>query len=196
MMTPDVYDHPVGHIELIETHISWVILTGDFAYKIKKPVDFGFLNFSTLEKRHRYCEQELQLNRRLAPEIYLDVVAITGTQNKPRISAAGDAFEYAVKMTQFPQSAQLDNMLAANELTPEHIDAIAHMVAEFHQTVEVADDSMDYGNKDMVYQPVEENFSQIKTHLDTDIYADKLETLGQWCRVEFSRLETVFENGF
>ena len=194
MMTPEVYDHPVGHIELIETHISWVILTGDFAYKIKKPVDFGFLDFSTLEKRHRYCEQELQLNRRLAPEIYLDVVAITGTQNKPRISAAGDAFEYAVKMRQFPQSAQLDNLLAAGELTPEHIDAIAQMVAKFHQTVEVADDSMDYGNKDMVYQPVEENFSQIKQHLDTDRYADKLETLDQWCRVEFSKLETVFEN--
>lgn len=194
MMNPEVYDHPVSHIELIETHISWVILTGDFAYKIKKPVDFGFLDFSTLEKRRRCCEQELQLNRRLAPEIYLDVVAITGTKDKPRISAEGDAFEYAVKMTQFPQSAQLDNMLTAGELEPEHIDAISHMVAEFHQTVAVANDSMDYGNKDLVYQPVEENFSQIKAHLDVDLYADKLETLAQWCGAEFRKLETIFEN--
>ena len=77
MLNPEVYDHPVNNIELIETHISWVLLTGSFAYKIKKPVDFGFLDFSTLEKRHNYCEAGLILNRRLAPDIYLEVVPIS-----------------------------------------------------------------------------------------------------------------------
>ncbi len=193
MLKPEVYDHPAKNIELIETHISWVILTGDFAYKIKKPVDFGFLDFSTLEKRHTCCLQELYLNRRLAPALYLDVVAITGTQSEPLISGVGKAFEYAVKMTQFPQSAQLDHMLTAGKLNTEHIDSIAHMVAEFHQTTDIADDSQAFGNEDMVYQPVEENFTQINEHLDTAPYKDKLAALVQWCNAEFISLKPVFK---
>ena len=193
MLTPEVFDHPVSHIELIETHISWVLLTGEFAYKIKKPVNFVFLDFSTLEKRHECCEQELRLNRRLAARIYLEVVSITGTPSRPQVSGDGDIFEYAVKMRQFPQSVQLDNMLAAEKLTADHIDAIARMVARFHQTTEVSDDSMDFGNKQMVYQPVEENFSQIKENLDNGLHTDKLDLLAKWCSAEFSRLEAVFE---
>lgn len=192
MLTPDVYDHPVTNIKLIETHISWVILTGDFAYKIKKPVNFGFLDFSTLEKRRTCCEQELLLNSRLAAEIYLQVVTINGTQNKPRIAGDGETFEYAVKMMQFPQSAQLDNMLAAGELTPTHMDAIAQMIATFHQTVPCADDVMHYGDNDAVYQPVEENFKQIDQHLDTQPYSLELTTLSQWNRTEFKKLAPVF----
>ena len=140
MLKPEVYDHPVEFLELIETHISWVVLTGKFAYKIKKPVNFGFLDFSTLEKRLVCCEHELRLNRRLAPALYLDVVSITGPYDKPVVSGDGEVIEYAVKMTQFPQSSQLDHMLAAGKLTTLHIDALAHMVANFHQLIQVADD--------------------------------------------------------
>ena len=86
MLSPDVFNHPADQIELIETHISWVILTGKFAYKIKKPVNFGFLDFSTLEKRKQFCEQELTLNRKLASEIYLDVVSINDNAHKAIIS--------------------------------------------------------------------------------------------------------------
>jgi aminoglycoside phosphotransferase family enzyme/predicted kinase len=193
MLDPEVYDHPVENIELIETHISWVLLTGDFAYKIKKSVNFGFLDFSTLKKRRTCCEQELKLNRRLAPSLYLDVVSISGTHDKPVISGSGEVFEYAVKMSQFPQSSQLDHMLAAGKLNAKHIDAIALMIARFHQTNQVADDSMDYGNRDMVYRPVKENFIQISAHLDTKLYADTLNLLQQWSRSEFMRLEPVFE---
>ena len=192
MLKSEVYDHPAKNIELIETHISWVILTGDFAYKIKKPVDFGFLDFSTLEKRHSFCLQELELNRRLAPAVYLDVVSINGTANKPLISGNGSVFEYAVKMKQFPQSAQLDNKLAAGDLKLEHMDAIAHMVADFHQSIDVADETMDYGNKEMVYQPVEENFRQINEHLDTEHYTDKLNALSQWCKSELVKQQSLF----
>jgi len=192
MLKPEVYNHPAKIIELIETHISWVILTGDFAYKIKKPVDFGFLNFSTLERRHHFCAQEVELNRKLAPAIYLDVVAITGTSDKPHISGSGPVFEYAVKMAQFPQSAQLDNKLAAGELKLEHMDAIAHMVADFHRSTDIADETMNYGNKEMVYQPVEENFRQINEHLDTEHYTDKLTALSQWSKSELTKQQTVF----
>ena len=193
LLTPEVYDHPVKHIELIETHISAVILTGDFVYKIKKPVEFGFLDFSTLEKRHTCCMEELRLNRRMAPEIYLDVVAITGTPERPVIGGSGTAIEYAVKMAQFPQSAQLDHRLAAGQLKLEQMDAIAHMVADFHQNIDVADDSMDFGTKAAVYQPVEENFRQVKEHIDTAPYAGTLATLEQWSRSEFERLAAIFD---
>ncbi len=192
MLDPDAYDHPVDRIELIETHISWVLLTGTYAYKIKKPVDFGFLDFSTLEKRQNFCEQELRLNRRLAPAIYLDVVSISGSFERPKISAGGEALEYSVKMQQFPQSAQLDHRLESGELKLEHMDAIAVMVAEFHQSVDVADASMDYGSNTAVFHPVVENFIQINQHSDTRAYQTPLATLKQWSENEFARLESVF----
>merc|ERR1712093_690483 len=103
MQNPDLYDHPVDGLQVIETHISQVILTGDYAYKIKKPMDFGFLNFSTLDRRKHFCEEELRLNRRLAEKLYLEVVPITGTPEAPILDGEGEAFEYAIKMRQFGQ---------------------------------------------------------------------------------------------
>ena len=203
ILHPEVYDHPVKNIELIETHISWIVLTGDFAYKIKKPVNFGFLDFSTLEKRRFLCEQELLLNRRLAAALYLDVVSITGTFDKPVITitnttaninkSTNNAFEYAVKMRQFPQSAQLDNMLAAGELHAEHMERIALLVADFHQQIPVADKAVNYGDSDVVYQPVEENFTQINEHLATNLYTDRLHALQSWNAVVHKKLKPVFE---
>lgn len=193
MLNPKVYDHAVKSIRLIETHISWVVLTGDFAYKIKKPVNFGFLDFSTLTKRRLCCEQELRLNRRLAASVYLDVVSITGTPENPVISAKGDAFEYAVKMIEFPQSAQFDHMLAAGHLDVTHMDAIARTIAEFHQTIPVSDNTMDYGNRESVYKSVAENFTLINKHLKMDSFIDDLNKLEQWSKAEFKRMEAVFE---
>jgi len=193
MLNPAVYDHPVENIELIETHISYVILTGEFAYKIKKSVDFGFLDFSTLKKRQKYCLNELALNRRMAPEIYLEVVTITGTSDQPVINGSGTAIEYAVKMLQFPQAAQLDNMLAAGKINTGHMDAIARMIAEFHQSINVADSLMDYGSSSAVYQPVEENFIQIKQHLDTDKYDTLLDKLQRWSQNTFEKLNPVLQ---
>ena len=193
LLRPDVYDHPVTAIELIETHISWVILTGDFAYKIKKPLDLGFLDFSTLEKRLFCCSEELRLNRRLAAEIYLDVVAVTGSPQKPVLQGDGEAIEYAIKMIQFPQRAQLDKMLANGELDRHHMDAIAKLVAEFHAVADVAAAGSSYGDAEQVYHPVDENFRQIRQHLDKDRFRDQLATLEDWSRTSFNALKTVFE---
>ncbi len=193
MLNADVYDHPVGDIELIETHISWVVLTGDYAYKIKKPVDFGFLDFSTLGKRKKYCEQELQLNRRLAPDIYLKVVSISGSVETPIISVEKEAFEYAVKMWQFPQSAQLDNMLQAGELGDEHIDAIAQMVAAFHKSTAVASDDTNYGSPEKLFKPVKENFKLISESLKKSTYKAKLDKLKDWSYSEFDKLKPLFK---
>jgi len=196
MLSPEVYEHPVSKLELIETHISWVILTGDFVYKIKKPVDFGFLDFSTLAKRKGFCEQELLLNRRLAPDIYLDVVSITGTASKPLIASGADddkAFEYAVKMKQFPQSAQLDNRLAVGNLPVQHIDALAEMVAEFHLRTNVSTGVLSYGKKDKIKQFAKDNFELINQSLEGDLYEAQLSELKHWSLTEFTKLESVFE---
>ncbi len=192
MLNPAVYDHKVESVTLIETHISWVLLTGKFAYKIKKPVNFGFLDFSSLKNRKIFCEQELQLNQRLAASIYLEVVSITGTADKPHISQKGEAFEYAVKMQEFPQSCQLDQMLAAGELNLEHMDAFALKVAEFHQAIPVANKAMDYGSLDSIEQPVADNFLQIHNKLTDNSFHAALNKLKLWSDTEFSKLTSIF----
>ena len=129
---PRCYPHPVRPVRIIETHISWVLLTGNYAYKIKKPVNLGFLDFTHLKARHHYCDEEVRLNRRLAAELYLGTVAITGTPDTPQIGGPGAAFEYAVKMRQFPQSALLDAALARGKVGAPHFEALAHKIAHFH----------------------------------------------------------------
>ena len=200
MLKPEFYDHPVQSCELIETHISWVILTGEFVYKIKKPVNFGFLDFSTLAKRKFYCEEELRLNRRLAPDLYLDVIQITGSTNNPALAGKGKVLEYAVKMLQFSQDMQLDHVLARNELRQDMIDSIASLIAEFHQTIKISGDDIDYGSPERVYQPVNENFIQIRERVTDQSNLELLSTLEQWSKDTFYKIKSIFaqrkKNGF
>src|SRR3989344_3564967 len=132
LQNPAIYDHPVRGFKVVETHISWVILTGSFAYKIKKPVDLGFLDFSTLEKRRHYCEEEVRTNRRLCPDLYQGVIPLTGDAGHPAIRGRGIPFEYAVKMKQFDEDLLWDRMVLRNELTAKLLEKLAAIVAEFH----------------------------------------------------------------
>src|SRR5713101_1838230 len=127
-----VYEHPTTEIAVLQTHISWVVLTGPYAYKVKKPVNLGFVDFSTLAKRHFFCQEELRLNRRLAPQLYLEVMAIYGTPERPRLHGQGVPIEYAVKMVQFPQETLLSHLIEASKLHMAHIDHLAHEVSAFH----------------------------------------------------------------
>ncbi len=188
-----LYDHPVTQFELIETHISWILLTGHYAYKIKKPVNFGFLDFSTLAKRHKVCRQELQLNRRLAPEIYLAIVPISGSPEQPRLNGDGEAIEYAVKMRQFPQQAQLDRRLAAGTLEPAHIDQLAERIAAFHATAEVATGDSRWGEPATVRRPVEENFAQIRPLLDDASDRRNLDRLERWSQQQLAQLTPLLQ---
>ena len=110
------FDHPTGDFTVRETHISWVILCGDFAYKIKKPVNFGFLDFSTLQQREHFCREELRLNRRFSPELYLDVIPVTGGDDGLMMGGHGNPIDYAVKMRRFDESQLLDNIAARGDL--------------------------------------------------------------------------------
>ena len=107
LLQPGSFPHTCTDVELVETHISWVLLTGSLAYKIKKPVNLGFVDFTTLERRKHFCEEEIRLNRRLAPELHLDVVPFTRTFDKPQIDGEGPILEYAVRMRQFDKTQLL-----------------------------------------------------------------------------------------
>ncbi len=133
------YDHPVENVRVLNTHISWVVLTGAFAYKIKKPIKLAFLDYSTLELRKRYCELELELNKRWAPELYVEVVPICGSFDAPIVGGEGTPIEYALKMNQFPQDAQLDVQLAAGLLTSADMVRLAETIAKIHAVVPVYD---------------------------------------------------------
>ncbi len=164
------YPHPVYDIQLLETHISWVILAGEFAYKIKKPLDLGFLNFKELSAREYYCLEEIRLNQRLAPQLYLQVVSIGGSLQHP-VFGMQPAVEYAVKMHRFPQANQLDNLQAEGKLTGIHLDQLASILTAFHAGLPVAPLDSGYGTVTAISQPAEQNFIQLaeilsKTELD------------------------------
>jgi len=134
LASPEAYPHAVDAIRVVETHISWVVLTGPFAYKIKKSLKLPFLDFSTLALRERYCRDELELNRRFAPDIYLDVVPIGGSAGEVRIGAT-PATEFAVRMRQFPAEATANRLLADNSLEEGELLALAEDIAKFHGTL-------------------------------------------------------------
>lgn len=191
LQDPALYDHPVDRFRVIETHISWVLLTGRYAYKIKKPVDLGFLDFSTLDERRHYCEEELRLNRRLAPRLYLAVVPITGSVARPAIGGPGPVIEYAVKMHQFDPGDQFDRLLAAGRLGPGLIDDLASLIARFHAGIDRAAPDSPYGTPQRVHQPVAENFTQLRPLVTTRSASARLERLHAWCEATHRRLATV-----
>lgn len=188
LQNPALYPHPVEVFELIETHISWVILTGDYAYKIKKPVNFGFLDFTTLDARQHFCQEELRLNQRLASELYLEVVAITGSESAPSLAGDGPAIEYAVKMRQFPQRQLLNTLQANGELGSEHIDSMARQIAAFHEATPRVPVERAEGSPESAMAPVLQNFEQVRPFLSDKADLVQLEALEAWARAEYDRL--------
>lgn len=187
---PAAYDHPAAAVEMLETHISFVLLAGDYAYKIKKPVVLPFADFGSLAARHHFCLEELRLNRRFAPQLYLDVVPITGSLESPRVEGEGPALEYAVKMRRFPQAALFDHLLAQGALRPKHIDRLAERIAAFHAAAPAATD-VAFGTPDAVLQPALDNFVDMAPHADAQ-RREVLDGLQAWTQQAFARLEPVF----
>ena len=178
LQRPHLYPHPVTHFDLRETHISWVLLTGPFAYKIKKPVNFGFVDFSSLAQRHFFCHEEIRLNRRLAPDIYVDVLPIYGTPDHPRLDGQGEPFEFAVKMRQFTADATLDHVLA--QVRPEQVDQVARDLATFHHNVAVAGPDTTFGTPGLIARVIAEVFDRIPSHGPFSEHQPSLEKLRHW----------------
>ncbi|AZZ94647.1 hypothetical protein EUZ85_29625 [Hahella sp. KA22] len=195
LQDPAVYGHPVTQFQLVETHISWVILTGPYAYKIKKPMDFGFLNFTDLERRRFYCEEELRLNRRLAPEIYQGLVRITGSEAEPSIDGDGDVIEYAVKMKQFNPEDLLSKLPNDSDKLPRYLDALSQQLADFHmQESAVADGSCEFGDPEQVFAPVQQNFDQVRPMLSDPAELRQLEYIEGWAQSTYERLRPFLQS--
>lgn len=191
LKNPACYPHPAESIRLLETHISWVLLAGDFVYKIKKPVDFGFLDFSELAQRQLFCREELRLNRRLAPSLYLDVVGIGGSPRQP-VFDAEPAFEYAVKMQRFAEEDLLDHVLARGALTRQHMQRLAETLFEFHAGLPPAAADSGYGDAEAVALPARQNFQQLALLLD-EPHAARLAGLRAASEQEFTACRALFE---
>lgn len=179
---PEAYPHPVGTIQVVQTHISVVFLTGSSVYKIKKPVRMGFLDFGTLERRHHFCQRELILNRRLAPSVYLDVVPITQQNDTLRIGGDGPAVEWAVHMRQLPESATLLAHLENGTLHPTMLEALGRRVANFHAQAHGDPKLAELARAETVLNNALENFSQSHAAIGVTIHPQVLQRLEQWTR--------------
>ncbi|RJG10474.1 hypothetical protein D3879_20980 [Pseudomonas cavernicola] len=193
LQNPALYPHPVDGFQVIETHISWVLLTGPYAYKIKKPVNFGFLDFTDLAARQHFCHEELRLNQRLTQGLYLEVLPISGSLEAPQLGGDGPAIEYALKMRQFPQSQLLGEVQARGELTTAHIDALAQQIASFHLVAPRVALEHPLGTPAAIMAPVTQNFEQARAMLSEKADLQQLDALQAWAESSFERLKPLLE---
>ncbi|MEX2353271.1 MAG: AAA family ATPase [Gammaproteobacteria bacterium] len=187
------FDHPVKQFEVVETHISLILLTGQVAYKFKKPVNLGFLDFTTLEKRRYYCEEEVRLNSRYSPELYIGVSCFTGDAACPRLNGEGEILEYAVKLLQFPAFSELKYAIDKGRLTPVHIDQLARDLAGFHAGTSPVPHTRYAGSPNCVRRQALDNFLAFKT-ADKVVCAcsDTLARLEDWSLEALAALQWEF----
>ncbi|MBI4307724.1 MAG: AAA family ATPase [Chloroflexi bacterium] len=169
LLDPCAYPHPVESIDLVQTHISYIFLTGNDVYKVKKPVDFGFLDFTTLEKRRHFCHEEVRLNRRLSPATYLGVVEINRRGETYHVGGQGEVVEYAVHMRQLPRERMLDALLRRDAVTPDMVRRLAEKVVDFHRRAEASAESARYGGAEAVRCNWQENFTQTEKYIGVTI---------------------------
>jgi hypothetical protein len=193
LRAPACYPHAVEQVELLQTHISCILLAGDYAYKIKKPVNLGFLDFSTLDARRHYCEEELRLNRRTAPGLYLEVIPISGSASAPVLGGGGPVIEYALKMRRFEQDALLDRMARRGALTAQHIDALALGLARFHAGIARAGSALEFGSSERILAPTLQNFEQMLELASAKADLVLLARLRDWSAREHASLGAVFD---
>lgn len=193
LKSPTTYPHPVSRIQLMETHISWVALTGEWAYKLKKPVDFGFVDFTSLELRQAACHEEIRLNRRTAPELYDDVVTLTEECCGPRFGGTGPVLDYAVRMRQFAQEDMLDQRLARGELSEDVIDTLAHEVAELHLQAAVASMDSPFGTPGAIHASVQACLDHLLKFPPSDVMRTQFVQLNEWTNTEWHHLKEIFE---
>lgn len=192
LKTMQPFPHACDNLQVRETHISWVILTGTFAYKIKKPVDFGFLDYTSLAARKHFCELELTLNQRLAPALYLEVLPISGSPEAPRLGDASAPFEYALKMRQFDDGLLLSHLQQRGELKEQHLQQLAQTLADFHQQADRQPPD-DLGTPEATWAPVAQNFTQIDELLDADFPRQQLQLLDSWSQDTYERLYPLLQ---
>ena len=207
LQNPACYPHTVSTpIQVIETQVSWLLLTGEFAYKLKKQLNFGFLDFSTLDKRQFYCEEELRLNQRLAPDIYQCVVAIKGSIEQPQITSedhrkrneqcqdeTSEVLEYAVRMQQFDPQCGLDQLLKQNRFASGWIDQLAEHIAKFHLILPTVTYNSPWGESENIWQLVSDNYLHTLDYCSDPEDLQQLQSLYQQTTEDYSALTEIFK---
>ena len=197
---PGLYGNSIKNVSVIQTHISYVVLTGKYAYKFKKPVNFGFLDFTTLDKRKHFCEEELRLNKRLCPEIYLDVVPITQSNNHIEIAGDGKVIDYAVKMKEFPQKSIMTRLLKKGEVDEEVLDKIVDILVSFYKSGKRSEEIDYFGSIKAIKNNTDENFEQTESFINLTISKDIFNSIKKTTNKFLERKKNLFvarvKNGF
>lgn len=196
MLEPDFYPHPVQEpIELLQTHISFILLTGDYAYKIKKIVDFGFLDYSTLEKRRYFCEQELRMNQQQAPDLYLEVLPIIEIGDRFQFGEQEDSgIEYALKMRQFPEENLFINLFTQDQLTTKEMEELGKVVAQFHQNCPTNHDILKWGEIAQIRHSIDGNYQKTQKYIGCCQTQEQYEQTKQYTDSFFETYEAVFQS--
>jgi hypothetical protein len=192
LLKPEAYDEDPGRIELVQTHISFVFLTRSFVYKMKKAVDFGFLDFTTLKKRRFFCEKELELNRRLCGDMYIEVVPINRSK-AIKIKGEGETVEYAVKMKRMPQEKMLTKLLEQHKVDDRLIDEIARIIAEFHSKAETNKRISEFGSLAIIETNWKENFDQTREFVGKTISTEDFQLIRERIEDFMKRNVSLFE---
>ena len=193
LLKTDAYPEAVGSVELIQTHVSWIFLAGDTVYKIKKPVDFGFLNFSTIDRRRFYCHEEVRLNSRLCPDIYLGVVEVRETPVGAAFFGDGPVIDYAVKIRRLPSERMLDRLVENGEVTTDDMRGVARVIAAFHQKAATSPAISEYGQLERIMANWQESFVQCANLSHAPISSHELEVIRDWVSSFTESRAEIFE---
>ncbi|HBA72823.1 MAG: hypothetical protein A2X82_02785 [Geobacteraceae bacterium GWC2_55_20] len=192
LMIPANYPVRTATVELVQTHVSWIFLTDSHAFKIKKPVDFGFLDFSTLEKRHFYCNEEVRLNRRLCPDIYEGVIELRADGDGASFNGSGTVLDYAVMMKRLPAERMLDRLIDADGVTTAMIERIAGVIADFHAGIASSRYISGFGTIDKILANWNENFEQAQCYTTSTLPSSELEAIRSWVEGFAKSNESLF----
>ncbi len=198
LLQPDAYSPAPVEVKLIQTHISYVFIAGNHVYKFKKPVDFGFLDFTSLEKRHHFCEQELVLNRRLCPSIYLGLVAVEKSGDVFQLQdinhgSSADIVEYGVKMDRMPEEQMMTNVITDGRLVPKMIDSICDVLVPFYEKADGGTHIREFGHAKAVSVNILENFTQTEQFIGSDSLSRAQFDVIERFSKQFLEQEALFE---
>jgi aminoglycoside phosphotransferase family enzyme len=193
LLQPETYPEATESVELEQTQMSFVFLTDNYVYKIKKAVNLGYLDYTTLENRLFYCKKEVELNKRLCPNTYLGIVTITNQQDNISIGGAGDVIEYAVKMLRLPRKLMMDALLESTEISTEMISRLADKIAIFHRQAETNEEISTFGNIGTINQNTEENFNQTKKYIGRTVSNHQYQEIKEYCHSFIKENVDLFE---
>ncbi|MEJ5377579.1 MAG: hypothetical protein WHX93_13470 [bacterium] len=194
LMNPEAFPHPTREVELIQTHISLVFVGDEFVYKVKKPVDFGFLDFTTLEHRLHFCQEEVRLNRRLSPDMYLGVLTVVfdGKAHTLKHNPAAQVVDYAVWMKRIPQHRLMKSLLARGELQEEHLKELSCVLARFAREAQTSAEIALFGEPERFKVNTDENFSQTEPYIGRTIEPQEHLALRRWTNEFYEHREDLF----